>query len=206
MQFESFSSSVLSLLCGPALTSVHKSWKNHSFNCKDLCQQNDISAFQGAVKICHSFPSKEQVCFNFMLQSPSTVILEPKKIKFVTISTFFLFVYHEMMGPDTRISKPVFSLSSSILIKRFFSSSSFSHIRSAYSTCLMLLIFLLAVLIPACDSSRVVFHVMYSAYEVNEQEGQNAALTYSFLNFEQLCCSTSTSNCPYLHADSSANL
>ena len=37
------------------------------------------------------------------LQSPSTVILEPKKIKSVTVSPFFLSICHEGMGPDTMI-------------------------------------------------------------------------------------------------------
>ena len=34
------------------------------------------------------------------LKSPSTVILEPKKIKSVTVSTFSLSICHEVMGPD----------------------------------------------------------------------------------------------------------
>ena len=34
------------------------------------------------------------------LQSTSTVILDPKKIKFVTVSTFSLSICHEVMGPD----------------------------------------------------------------------------------------------------------
>jgi len=34
---------------------------------------------------------------------------------------------------------------------------------------LRLLIFLLAVLIPVCASSSLVFHIMYSAYELNKQ-------------------------------------
>ena len=46
-QFESISSSVLSLLCGPAFTSVHDYWKNHSFNYMDLCQQSDAFALRG---------------------------------------------------------------------------------------------------------------------------------------------------------------
>ena len=29
----------------PTLTSVHDYWKNHSFDCTDLCQQSDVSAF-----------------------------------------------------------------------------------------------------------------------------------------------------------------
>ena len=37
------------------------------------------------------------------LQSPFTVILEPKKIKSVTVSTFSLFVYHEMIELDAMI-------------------------------------------------------------------------------------------------------
>ena len=37
------------------------------------------------------------------LQSPFTVILEPKKIKSVTASTFSPAICHKMMRPDTRI-------------------------------------------------------------------------------------------------------
>ena len=37
------------------------------------------------------------------LQSLSTVILEPKKIKFVTASTFSPSICHEVMGPDVMI-------------------------------------------------------------------------------------------------------
>ena len=44
-QFKTINSLVLSLLYGPALTSVHDYWKNHSFDCTDLGWQSDISAF-----------------------------------------------------------------------------------------------------------------------------------------------------------------
>ena len=37
------------------------------------------------------------------LQSPTTVILEPKKIKFVTVSTDSPSICHEVMGPDAMI-------------------------------------------------------------------------------------------------------
>ena len=37
------------------------------------------------------------------LQSPSAVILEPKKIKSVIVSIFSLSICHEVMGPDARI-------------------------------------------------------------------------------------------------------
>ena len=37
------------------------------------------------------------------LQSPSVVILEPKKIKFVIVSIFSPSICHEVMGPDVII-------------------------------------------------------------------------------------------------------
>ena len=39
LQFKSVSSSALSLLYGPALTSIRDYWKNHSFDYMDLCWQ-----------------------------------------------------------------------------------------------------------------------------------------------------------------------
>ena len=36
---------VLSLLCGPTLTSIHDHRKNHSFDSTDLCRQSNSSAF-----------------------------------------------------------------------------------------------------------------------------------------------------------------
>ena len=44
-QFKSINSSVLRLLYGSTLTSVHDYWKNLSFDYMDLCQQSDVSAF-----------------------------------------------------------------------------------------------------------------------------------------------------------------
>ena len=60
--------------------------------------------------------------------------------------------------------KPTFSLSSFIFIKRLFSSSSLSAISVVSSAYLRLLIFLLAILIPACASSSPAFLLRYSAY------------------------------------------
>ena len=41
-QFESINSSVLSLLFGPTLTTVHDYWKNCRFECMDLCWQSNV--------------------------------------------------------------------------------------------------------------------------------------------------------------------
>ena len=43
--FKSINFSVLSLLYGPALTSICDYWKSPSFNYKGLCWQSDVSAF-----------------------------------------------------------------------------------------------------------------------------------------------------------------
>ena len=114
-------------------------------------------------------PNSKQLLISWV-QSPSAVILEPKKIKTVTASTFSPSIYHDVIGLDAMILviwglsfKPLFSLSLT-LIKRLFSSSSLSAFTLVSSAYLRLLIFLLAILIPACDSSSLAFFVMYSAY------------------------------------------
>ena len=52
--------SVPSLLYGPALTSLHDYWENHSFHSTDFRQQSDVFAFQYTLQVCCSFPSKKQ--------------------------------------------------------------------------------------------------------------------------------------------------
>ena len=105
------------------------------------------------------------------LQLPSAVILEPQKIKSDTVSIVSLSISHEVMGPDAIILvfwmlsfKPTFSLSSFTFIKRLFSSSSLSAIRVVSSAYLRLLIFLPAILIPACVSSSPAFLMTYSDF------------------------------------------
>ena len=109
------------------------------------------------------------------LQSPSAVILEPKKIKSLIISIVFPSICHEVMGLDAMVLvflmlsfKPAFSLSSYTFIKKLFSSS-ISAIRVVLSAYLKLLIFLPAILIPACASASLAFWTMFSAYKLNKQ-------------------------------------
>ena len=106
------------------------------------------------------------------LQSPSAVILEPPKIKSVTVSIVSPSICHKVMGPDAMILvfwmlhfKPAFSLSFFTFIKSLFSSS-LSAIRVVSSVYLRLLIFLPAILIPACASPSPTFRRMYSAYDL----------------------------------------
>ena len=56
-QFQRINSLVLTFLYGPALTSRHDYWKNHSFVYMDVCRQSNVSAFQYAVHVCQSFSS-----------------------------------------------------------------------------------------------------------------------------------------------------
>ena len=65
--------------------------------------------------------------------------------------------------------KPAFSLSSLTLIKRLLSSSSLYSITVVSSIYMRLLIFLPAVLIPACALSSLAFHMMFSACKLNKQ-------------------------------------
>ena len=51
----------------------------------------------------HNFLSKEQVSLISWLQSPSAVILEPKKLKSITVGIFYPSICHEVMGPDATI-------------------------------------------------------------------------------------------------------
>ena len=137
------------------------------------------------------------------LQSPSAVILEPRKIKFLTVSIVSPSICYEVIGLDAMILafwilnfKPTFSLSSFTFIKRLFSSS-LPAIRVVSSAYLRLLIFLLAswfqlVLHPAWH-----FTWCTSVYKLNKQ-GDNTALMYSFPNLEPVRCSVSSSNCCFL--------
>ena len=50
-----------------------------------------------------TFLSRSKSLLISWLQSPSAVILEPKKIKSVTVSIVSPSIYHEVMGPDAVI-------------------------------------------------------------------------------------------------------
>ena len=111
------------------------------------------------------------------LQWPSAVILEPKKMKSVTVSIVCPSMCHEVMGLDAMVFiywmlsfKPAFStLHFFTFMKRLFSSSLLSAIMVVPSAHPRLLIFFLAILIPACASFIPAFRMMYSAYKLNKQ-------------------------------------
>ena len=116
-----------------------------------------------------------------------------KTIKYATVSIVSQSICHEVMGLDAMIFafwmlsfNPNISLSSFTFIKGLFSSSSPSAIRVVSSAYLRELIFLLAILIPACSSSRPAFLMMYSAYKLNKQ-GDNIQPSDEIRSVAQSC-------------------
>ena len=119
------------------LTSIHDYWKNHSFDYADLCWQSDISYFFHMLsRFVIAYLPRSKHLLIWRLQSPSAVILETKKIKSITVSSFSASVFrHEVMGWDAMIVfffflmlnfKPALSIFSFALIKWLCSSSSLS--------------------------------------------------------------------------------
>ena len=56
--------------------------------------------FNTLSRLVIAFLPRSKLLFISWLQSPSAVILEPKKIKSVTVSIVSLCICHEVMGPD----------------------------------------------------------------------------------------------------------
>ena len=90
-----------------------------------------------------------------------------------------------ILGVWTLSFKPYFSLFSFTFIKRLFRYSSLSAIRVVTSLYLRLLVFLLAILIPACDSSSLTFHMMCSAKKLNKQDDRIQAWCNPFPIWKQ---------------------
>ena len=68
----------------------------------DLCWQSNVSVNMLSRLVIAFLPRSKRLLISW-LQSPSVVILEPKKIKSVTVSIVSLSICHEVMGPDAMI-------------------------------------------------------------------------------------------------------
>ena len=126
------------------------------------------------------------------LQSQSAVILEPKKNKVYHCFCIFPSLCHEVMGPDAMILvfwmlsfNPAFSLYSFILSRSALVPLRFLPLEWYHLAYLRLLP---EILIPACESSNPLFHMMYSACKLSTQ-GTNA-----FFPIGTSPCSMSDSN------------
>ena len=125
------------------------------------------------------------------LQSPSVVILEPKKIKSCHCSYFFSpSICYEVMKLEPMILvfwmlnfKPIFILfhPHQEALQSLFTFCPLGGVICIFEV----LIFLLANLILACDSSSPAFHILYSAYKVNKQSDNIPAQCSPFLILNQ---------------------
>ena len=145
---------MLSFVYAPTLISVYDYWKNHSFDCTDLCDVfvgkvisllfNMLSRF-----VIAFFPRSK--CLNFMAAvnaCSDSGAQENKICHYFPFLTIYL-PWSDWTGCHDfwMLSfKPAFSLSSFTFIKRLFSSSSLSAIKVVSSAYLRLLIFFLAFL------------------------------------------------------------
>ena len=126
-QFKSISSSVLSLLYGPSITSIRKIIV---LTIGTLVHKVMFLHFNILSRFIMTFLPRRKDLLNAWLQSLSEVILEHKKIKSFTVSIVCPSICHEVMGLDD-ISlfffffvlsfMPAFSLFSFTFIRRLFS-------------------------------------------------------------------------------------
>ena len=151
------------------LTSIHDYWKTIALTIRTFVSKLMSLLFNMLSRFVITFLPRSKYLLIAWLKSPSAVILEPKTIKSVTASNFSPYICLKVIGTVAMIFvlwmlsfKPDVSLSFSTLIKRLFSSSLLSAIRVVSSAYLRLLIFPPAILIPACNSSSLAFHLMYS--------------------------------------------
>ena len=87
-QFESICSSVLSILYGPTVKSVHDYGKTVAFRQSFVSKVMSV-LFSTLSRFIITFLPRSKHLLISWLQSPSAVILEPKKIKSVTVSILF---------------------------------------------------------------------------------------------------------------------
>ena len=94
-QFKSINYLALSFLYSPTLTSIHDHWKNHSLD-KTVGKVMSLLLNMLSRLVITFLPRSKRLLISW-LQSPSAVILEPRK----TVSPS---IFHEVMGLDAMIS------------------------------------------------------------------------------------------------------
>ena len=77
---------------------VRKNWKNYTLDYMDLCWHSMTLLLKMLSRSVIAFLPRSKHLLISWLQSPSEVILEPRKIKSATVSTFSPSICHELMG------------------------------------------------------------------------------------------------------------
>ena len=93
----------LTLLYDPTLTSIHDYWKIIALTRQIFVGKVMSLLFNMLSRLVIDFLPRRKRLLISWLQSPSTVILELTKIKFVTVSTVSPSICHEVMGLDAMI-------------------------------------------------------------------------------------------------------
>ena len=118
-----------------------------------------------AVTICSDFGAQEEeICHYFHLfpfYLPCINGVDAMILVFVVVVVVVVLIFS---------LKPALSLSSFTFIKRLFSSSSLSAITVVSSMYLRLLMFLLPIWIPACNSYNPAFLMICSAHQLNKRD------------------------------------
>ena len=94
--------SVLRFLYGQTLTSIHDYWKNIVLTRWTFVGKVMAQLYNMLSKFIITLLPRSSLLISWQ-QSPSAVILEPKKIKSVTFSIASPPFCHEVMGPDAMI-------------------------------------------------------------------------------------------------------
>ena len=172
-QFKSINILVLRFLYNSTLTSTHDG-KTIALTRWTFISKVMSLFFNMLYRFGIAFLPRSKCLLISWLQSLSAVILEPKKIVCHCFHCFPIYLpcsggtgCHGLHFLNAKY-KPAFSPSSFTFIKKLFCTSSFSTIKVVSSAYLRLLIFLPAILIPACASSSPAFCMMYSAYKLNK--------------------------------------
>ena len=105
LQHHSSKASVLlhSAFYSPTLTSIHDNWKTIALTRQTFVRKVMSLLYNMLCKLVITFLPRSNHLLISLLQSPSAVILEPPKIKFVTVSIVSPSICHEVMGPDAMI-------------------------------------------------------------------------------------------------------
>ena len=85
------------------LTSVHDYWKNHCFDWQTFVGKVMSFLFNMLCRLVIAFLPRSKPLLISWMQSPSAVILEPKKIKSVTLSIVSPSICHEGIEQDAMI-------------------------------------------------------------------------------------------------------
>ena len=102
-QFKSINSSTLSFLYSPTFTSIHDHWKTIALTRWTFVGKVMSLLFNMLSRFVIAFLPRSKHLLISWLQSPSAVILEPPKIKSLTVSIVSPSICYEVMGLDAMI-------------------------------------------------------------------------------------------------------